>query len=136
MKKKPSELEFISQIKRDGSGVVPCTDDTIKHLNSGFAADEKYKIICLSISEKTYIACGFNSYVVKLKVLAMLLMVLSIYSCNPVETIKRYKKPFIVVSTKYDMYGIDDSYTYVDSNGYEHICYESKKRYTVGDTLK
>ena len=68
MKKKPHELEFISQIKRDGSGTIMCNEETIEHLNTGFAKDEKYKIICLSTSEKTYIAMGFNSYVVKLKI--------------------------------------------------------------------
>ena len=66
MKKKPHELEFISQIKRDGSGTIPVDEETAKGLVTGLSADNKYKIMCLSISEKTFIACGFNSYVVRL----------------------------------------------------------------------
>ena len=67
MKKKPHELEFISQINRDGSGTVPVDEEMATGLVTGLSADNKYKILCLSISEKTFIACGFNSYVVKLK---------------------------------------------------------------------
>lgn len=67
MKLKPHRLEFISQIKRDGSGVVPISESIEKGLKEGLAGDSKYKILPLSISEKTYIAVGFNSYVVKIK---------------------------------------------------------------------
>lgn len=66
MKKKPHELEFISQIKRDGSGTIPVDAETLEGLNSGLSKKDKYKIICLSISEQTYIAHEFNSYVVRL----------------------------------------------------------------------
>lgn len=62
MKKIGSELEFISRIRRDGSGTVPVNPEGLEYIQ-----DEKFKIICLSISEKTYLACGFNSFVVKLK---------------------------------------------------------------------
>jgi hypothetical protein len=68
MTKKPHELEFISRIKRDGSGTKKVFKKDIKHLiKNKFAADEDYIINPLSISEGTYIASGFNSYVVKLK---------------------------------------------------------------------
>lgn len=56
------ELIFISQIRRDGSGTDPVDDEYIKHLQN-----DKLYLNCLSITEKTYIACGFNSFVVKLK---------------------------------------------------------------------
>jgi len=71
--KKGRTLEFISFIKRDGSGTIavgtewdkdkdyPKTDD-ISYLD-----DEDFVMICLSLSEKTYIASGFNSWVVKVK---------------------------------------------------------------------
>jgi S-adenosylmethionine synthetase len=67
MTKKPHELIFISQIKRDGSGTKKVFKKDIKHLlENKFAADEDYIITTLSLSNKTYIALGFNSYVVKL----------------------------------------------------------------------
>ena len=72
--KKGRTLEFISFIKRDGSGTIkvgtawdkdkdyPKTDDM------SYLDDEDFVMICLSLSEKTYIASGFNSWVVKEKV--------------------------------------------------------------------
>lgn len=62
MKKKGKKLIFISQINRDGSGTTPA----LKNANKVFAED-KFKITRLSLSEKTFIAAGFNSFVVKLK---------------------------------------------------------------------
>ena len=59
MIKQASELIFINQIKRDGSGVLPC--------NEFNETSEEYTLNRLSISENTWIASGFNSYVVKLK---------------------------------------------------------------------
>ena len=56
------QLEFISWIVRDGSGTTPVGSKDMDHL-----ANEKFSITCLSMTEKTYIAAGFNSYVVKLK---------------------------------------------------------------------
>jgi len=68
MTKKPNELIFISRIKRDGSGTRKVFKKDIKHLTENkFAKDDDYEINCLSISNGTYIASGFNSYVVKLK---------------------------------------------------------------------
>lgn len=62
IKKKGSELEFISWILRDGSGTKPVDKDMVKNLN-----DTEFTCICLSISQKTYIACEFNLYVVRFK---------------------------------------------------------------------
>lgn len=59
---KGSRLEFISWIKRDGSGTEPITDDYLKILQ-----DEKFDVNCLSLSENTHIASGFNSFVVRIK---------------------------------------------------------------------
>lgn len=61
MKAKGKDLIFISQIKRDGSGVNPCTEPL-------YNLDEtEFQITCLSISNGTWIASEFNSFVVKLK---------------------------------------------------------------------
>lgn len=65
MKKKGKDLVFISRIKRDGSGVVPVDKETLEQLQN--CPLEKYKLMGLSISSKTFIASSFNSYVVKLK---------------------------------------------------------------------
>lgn len=59
---KGSRLEFISWIKRDGSGTEPITEDYLKILQ-----DEKFDVNCLSLSENTHIASGFNSFVVRIK---------------------------------------------------------------------
>lgn len=57
------DLIFISWIKRDGSGVEPINRDRdMSDFN-----DTIFTINCLSITEGTYIASEFNSYVVKLK---------------------------------------------------------------------
>jgi hypothetical protein len=73
MKKKGKELNFISFIKRDGTGVVmigrefnkemgyPRTDDM------SYVDNEVFNLQCLSLSKKTFIASGFNSFVVTLK---------------------------------------------------------------------
>jgi phosphopantetheinyl transferase (holo-ACP synthase) len=57
------DLIFISRILRDGSGTEPVDMD----MSNQFIANEKYKLIRLSISHDTYIASAFNSYVVKIK---------------------------------------------------------------------
>lgn len=56
------ELEFISQIKRDGSGVKKVSKGIVKVMQN-----DNFPMTCLSITEGTYIATGFNSFVVKLK---------------------------------------------------------------------
>ncbi len=68
MRKLAKELEFISRIKRDGSGTEKVTKSMLKNmLESPFSKDDKFKINCLSLSNRTYIASGFNSFVVKIK---------------------------------------------------------------------
>lgn len=60
---KGSELVFISRILRDGSGVELVSDQKdIKHWGNS-----TFRLSCLSITQGTYIASEFNSYVVKLK---------------------------------------------------------------------
>lgn len=61
-KEKGINLHFISRIKRDGSGTEQMGDKDITYLD-----DTKFTMICLSITEGTYLACEFNSFVVKLK---------------------------------------------------------------------
>jgi hypothetical protein len=67
MQKTASELIFISQINRDGSGTSPVPEDYIKHMVENKLNDRPFHISRLSLTEKTYIAMGFNSFVVKLK---------------------------------------------------------------------
>lgn len=73
IRKKGKDLEFISFIKRDGSGTIPIGTewdeardypklDDVSHMD-----DDRFTLKCLSISENTYIAHGFNSFVVKIK---------------------------------------------------------------------
>ena len=67
-KAKAKDLDFISWIKRDGSGTEPVPDDMLESmLNNKFSKDDEYKLNVLSLSNKTFIASGFNSFVVKLK---------------------------------------------------------------------
>jgi hypothetical protein len=67
-KAKAKDLEFISWIKRDGSGTEKVPDEMLENmLNSRFCKDDKFKLNVLSLSNKTFIASGFNSFVVKLK---------------------------------------------------------------------
>lgn len=56
------ELIFISRIKRDGSGVTDVSKEKMDWLNNTI-----FVLNSLSISNKTYIACEFNSYVVRLR---------------------------------------------------------------------
>jgi hypothetical protein len=67
MKKRGNELDFICQINRDGSGVSSISDSYRELLvkEDGFFND--FKLSRLSITEDTWIASGFNSFVVKLK---------------------------------------------------------------------
>ena len=57
-----SELEFISQINRDGSGTEKIPDEYLKMMQK-----ETFRVYRLSISEKTFLASNFNWFVVKLK---------------------------------------------------------------------
>ena len=58
---KGSDLIFISQIKRDGSGVELVDKEYWKFLKG-----ETFNLNRLSITHDTYIASGFNSFVVRL----------------------------------------------------------------------
>lgn len=60
--KQGKDLVFISHIHRDGGG----TTDT-REKDMAFLEDDYFTMNCLSITEGTWIASGFNSYVVKLK---------------------------------------------------------------------
>lgn len=63
MEKLGRDLIFISQINRDGSG----TDTNISKDYISMMHDDVFKVFHLSLSEKTFIAIEFNSFVVKLK---------------------------------------------------------------------
>jgi hypothetical protein len=68
MKKKAHELEFISQIKRDGSGTTKVKKSYLKAmLENPLMKDEYFELHCLSLSEKTFIAFNFNAFVVSVK---------------------------------------------------------------------
>ena len=68
MKKLAKELEFISWINRDGSGTKKVPKSMMKMmLENELAKDVEFEINALSMSNKTFIASGFNSFVVKLK---------------------------------------------------------------------
>lgn len=68
MTAKAHELEFVSQIKRDGSGTHPVSESYLKTmLENKLCKDNDFKLERLSISENTYIAFNFNAFVVKLK---------------------------------------------------------------------
>jgi hypothetical protein len=62
MEKLGKELEFISWIKRDGSGTKMVKKKLIEIMQ-----EDTFKVNCLSLTEKTFIASGFNSFVVRLK---------------------------------------------------------------------
>lgn len=62
MKKLGSELEFISWIKRDGSGTK-----MVKRRHVEIMQGDEFEVHRLSLTEDTFIAHGFNAFVVKLK---------------------------------------------------------------------
>lgn len=59
---KGSKLDFISQINRDGSGTIPVSETYLKLLQK-----DNFRMQCLSITAKTWIASDFNSFVVRIK---------------------------------------------------------------------
>jgi hypothetical protein len=68
MKKKAHELEFISQIKRDGRGTKKVDEGYLKAmLENPLMKDEDFELHCLSLTEKTFIAFNCNVFVVRLK---------------------------------------------------------------------
>ena len=73
MKYKGKQLEFISFIKRDGTGTVMVGTEWDKNKeypkvdDMSYLDDEIFEVTCLSLSNKTFIASGFNSFVVRIK---------------------------------------------------------------------
>jgi hypothetical protein len=73
MKKLGKELEFISFVRRDGSGVVPVgtpwngESDHPKTDDMNYLNEEEFEINTISMTYKTFIASGFNTWVVRLK---------------------------------------------------------------------
>lgn len=68
MRKKAHELEFISQINRDGLGTRKVNQSYIKAmLENPLMKDKEFELHHLSMSEKTYIAFNFNAFVVRIK---------------------------------------------------------------------
>lgn len=61
MKAKGSELEFISQIERNGLSVRMVNRQLTEHMDN-----DVFLLYTLSITEKTFIASGFNTFVVRL----------------------------------------------------------------------
>ncbi len=59
---KGSELIFISQIGRTGIEIHMINDKDMSHLDNA-----TFLLYRLSVTHNTYIACEFNSYVVKFK---------------------------------------------------------------------
>lgn len=64
MRAQGKDLIFISRILRDGSGTEPVQE---RDNSNPFIANEVYELNCLSVTNGTYIASAFNSYVVKIK---------------------------------------------------------------------
>jgi hypothetical protein len=73
MKKLGKELEFISFVKRDGSGTIMCGGEWDKESgypktdDMSYHDDDKFKLTRISISHNTFIASGFNTWVVRIK---------------------------------------------------------------------
>lgn len=68
MKLKAKDFIFISQINRDGIGTTPVSESYLNTiLNNPLCKNDLFEVRRLSISEDTYIAMGFNSFIVKLK---------------------------------------------------------------------
>jgi hypothetical protein len=68
MKKLAKDLEFISQINRDGLGTTIVDNDFLTALSTNnLMKDEPYELKRLSLTYDTFIAFSFNAFVVKLK---------------------------------------------------------------------
>lgn len=67
-KAKAGQLIFLGQVRRDGSGIDEVSEDYKKGmLENPLMKDELFEIRVLSLTQKTYIASGFNTFVVKLR---------------------------------------------------------------------
>ena len=64
MTKKAYELDFISQINRNGTGTVSVSKNYVKYMTY---ANDEFTLHRLSLTEKTFIAFNFNAFVVRLK---------------------------------------------------------------------
>jgi len=62
MKKKGSELEFLSLIGRDGTSIYPARKSFIAMMQN-----ETFKLERLSLSQDTYIAFNMSVFTVKIK---------------------------------------------------------------------
>ena len=62
MEKHGTELEFISKIHRDGTGVTLLDDNVCDTLRN-----ETYQLMRLSITEGTFIAANMTLFVVRIK---------------------------------------------------------------------
>ncbi len=62
MKKKAHQLEFISWIHRDGKGTEIVPLDMLEDILEN---NEVFEVNNLSLKHSTFIASGFNSFVVK-----------------------------------------------------------------------
>jgi hypothetical protein len=73
MKALGKDLEFISFVKRDGSGTIPVGtkwDVDMPHPKTddvSYMDDDLFTLNIISLTHKTYIASGFNTWVVKIK---------------------------------------------------------------------
>lgn len=68
LKKKAHELEFISQLNRNGIGTQKIEEKYLKAmLENPLMKDDWFELHQLSLSEKTFIAFNFNVFVVKIK---------------------------------------------------------------------
>ena len=56
------ELEFISWIKRDGTGTEPVNQDHIDIMQ-----EDEFRMSVLSLTRETFIACAMNCFVVRIK---------------------------------------------------------------------
>ena len=56
------DLIFISRVKRDGSGV-----ERVDNVRENSMRDVEFKMISLSVKEKTWLAVSDSTYIVKLR---------------------------------------------------------------------
>jgi hypothetical protein len=73
MEKLGKQLKFLSYIMRDGSGTVTCGSEWNENMdipqvdNMKYLDNDTFNLTCLSLSQGTFIASNFNSFVVRLK---------------------------------------------------------------------
>lgn len=68
MRKKANELDFISQINRNGIGTKPVPETYLKAiLENSLMKEEYFELRPLSLTEKTFVAFNFNVFIVKIK---------------------------------------------------------------------